>query len=34
MRITFVGHASVICDLDDVKLWSDPWLKGEAFDDS
>lgn len=34
MRVTFVGHASVICDVGDVSLWSDPWLKGEAFNES
>jgi UDP-MurNAc hydroxylase len=34
MKITFVGHASVICEVGDVGLWSDPWLKGEAFNES
>jgi Beta-lactamase superfamily domain len=34
MRVTFVGHASVICEVGDVSLWSDPWLKGEAFNES
>jgi UDP-MurNAc hydroxylase len=34
MKITFVGHASVICDLADITLWTDPWLKGDAFNDS
>ena len=34
MRVTFVGHASVICELGDVALWSDPWLRGEAFNES
>jgi hypothetical protein len=34
MRVTFVGHASVICDAGDVSLWSDPWLKGDAFNES
>lgn len=34
MRVTFVGHASVICDVGDVSLWSDPWLKGDAFNES
>jgi L-ascorbate metabolism protein UlaG (beta-lactamase superfamily) len=29
--VTFVGYASVICEVGDVSLWSDPWLKGEAF---
>jgi UDP-MurNAc hydroxylase len=34
MRVTSVGHASVICELGDVSLWSDPLLKGEAFNKS
>src|SRR6202012_4588369 len=34
MGITFVGHASVICDLADITLWTDPWLTGEAFNES
>jgi UDP-MurNAc hydroxylase len=34
MKVTFVGHASVICDVGGVSLWSDPWLKGEAFNES
>jgi len=34
MKITFVGHASVICDVADVSLWTDPWLRGEAFNES
>lgn len=34
MNVTFVGHASVICQIGDVSLWSDPWLKGEAFNES
>lgn len=34
MRVTFVGHSSVICEVGDVSLWSDPWLKGEAFNES
>src|SRR5690349_17707075 len=34
MRMTFVGHASVICELGDVRLWSDPWLQGDAFNES
>jgi len=34
MKVTFVGHASVICELGGVSIWSDPWLKGTAFNDS
>jgi UDP-MurNAc hydroxylase len=34
MRVTFVGHASVICDVGDVSLWSDPWLESEVFNES
>jgi UDP-MurNAc hydroxylase len=34
MKITFVGHASVICEMGDVSLWSDPWLQGDAFNGS
>lgn len=34
MKVTFVGHASVICEIGDVSLWSDPWLRGEAFNES
>jgi L-ascorbate metabolism protein UlaG (beta-lactamase superfamily) len=34
MKVTFVGHASVICEVGDVRLWSDPWLNGEAFNES
>jgi UDP-MurNAc hydroxylase len=33
MRVTF-GHASVKCEVGDVSLWSDRWLKGEAFNES
>jgi hypothetical protein len=33
VRVTFVGLARVICEVGDVSLWSDPWLKGDAFND-
>jgi UDP-MurNAc hydroxylase len=34
MKVTFVGHASVIAEIADVSIWSDPWLQGDAFNDS
>jgi UDP-MurNAc hydroxylase len=34
MKITFVGHASVLVETDNVGLLIDPWLKGGAFNDS
>ena len=34
MKVTFVGHASVIAELGSVGIWSDPWLQGDAFNDS
>ena len=34
MKITFVGHASVLLEECGVGLLIDPWLKGEAFNDS
>jgi UDP-MurNAc hydroxylase len=34
MRVTFVAHASVIFDIGDVSLWTDPWLRGEAINES
>lgn len=34
MKITFVGHASVIAEVGDVGIWSDPWLQGDAFNES
>jgi hypothetical protein len=34
MKITFVGHASVFLEEEGVGLLMDPWLKGEAFNDS
>lgn len=32
--ITLVSHASVIIDTGTVRLWTDPWLAGKAFNDS
>jgi UDP-MurNAc hydroxylase len=34
MKLTFVGHASVIAMAGDVSIWTDPWLQGDAFNDS
>jgi hypothetical protein len=34
MKITFVGHVSVPIEESGVGLLMDPWLKGEAFNDS
>lgn len=34
MKLTLVSHASVIVDTGDVRLWTDPWLSGTAFNDS
>ena len=34
MKLTFVGHASVIFDVGEVSLWTDPWLKGVAINES
>ena len=34
MKVTFVGHASAICEIGDVSLLSDPWLRGDAFNES
>jgi UDP-MurNAc hydroxylase len=34
MRITFVGHASVLVKAEPVSLLMDPWLQGEAFNES
>jgi UDP-MurNAc hydroxylase len=34
MDITLVGHASVIVTTDDVKILTDPWLSGTAFNGS
>ena len=34
MKITFVGHASVLLEEDGVNLLVDPWLESEAFNES
>jgi UDP-MurNAc hydroxylase len=34
MKITFVGHASALLEESGLGLLMDPWLKGEAFNDS
>jgi UDP-MurNAc hydroxylase len=34
MDVTLVGHASVIVSTDDVKILTDPWLSGMAFNGS
>ena len=31
MKITFIGHASILIDLGDVTVLSDPWWKGPCF---
>ena len=33
MRLTFVGHAAVLLEQDDVALLCDPWLVGDAFNE-
>lgn len=34
MRLTLIGHASVLMEHGTVCLWTDPWLEGEAFNDA
>lgn len=34
MRVTLVSHASVLIDAGPVRVWTDPWLAGKAFNDS
>lgn len=34
MRVTLVSHASVLIDAGPVRIWTDPWLAGKAFNDS
>ncbi len=34
MKIELVGHASVILDAGDLRIWTDPWLSGRAFNES
>jgi hypothetical protein len=31
MKVTFIGHASILIDLDDVRIVSDPWWRGPCF---
>jgi L-ascorbate metabolism protein UlaG (beta-lactamase superfamily) len=32
MQITWVNHASFVANIDGVRLISDPWIEGSAFD--
>jgi UDP-MurNAc hydroxylase len=34
MKMTFIGHSSALFEEDGVSLLMDPWLKGDAFNDS
>ncbi len=34
MKISFISHASVIVITSDAVIWSDPWLHGNAFNES
>ena len=34
MRLTFVGHASVLVEAGGIAILTDPWLTGDAFNDS
>ena len=34
MSVTLVSHASVVIDTGSVRIWTDPWLFGKAFNDS
>ena len=34
MRVHLISHASVIVETDELVLWTDPWLFGDAFNDS
>ncbi len=34
MQIQLVSHASVIVQAGDVRIWTDPWLAGKAFNES
>jgi UDP-MurNAc hydroxylase len=34
MRVTLVSHASTVIETQDVRIWTDPWLFGKAFNDS
>ena len=34
MRVTLIGHASIVVETDNAVIWCDPWLSGKAFNDS
>ena len=34
MRVKLVSHASAVIETEDVRIWTDPWLFGKAFNDS
>jgi hypothetical protein len=34
VRVSLVSHASVIIETSDLRIWTDPWLSGKAFNDS
>jgi len=34
MRISFVGHASILVKTGQVHLLTDPWFRGEVFNES
>jgi UDP-MurNAc hydroxylase len=34
MKVTLVGHASLLVRTADCTVWTDPWLHGKAFNDS
>lgn len=34
MDVRLIGHASVIVDTGDVRIWCDPWLTGKVFNES
>jgi len=31
MKITYVGHATLLFKIDDLKIITDPWVKGSAY---
>ena len=34
MDVRLIGHASVVIDTGDVRIWCDPWLTGKVFNES
>ena len=34
MNVQLISHASVVIASPDVRIWTDPWLEGKAFNDS